>query len=290
MEHCLMSWKTKAYYGRFMKFFRDIYERSTQDNIMGLGAEMSYYFILSFFPFLIFLIAVLSYTNITSEDFIENLSVYLPPDIYAVVLEFIVDTVSKTSTALLSAGALATVWAASNGISVLLIGINSAYDLEETRPFWKIRLLSIFFTFAIALIYISSLVMVVFGGFIARKIRAFYILSSYLEYVWNFFRYLIPIITIFIVFVIMYYYMPCQKIGIKKVIPGAIFSTLSWMGISQLFSLYVTHFGTLAKAYESLGGILILLIWIYWCGVAIMMGAELNATLYYFKKKKRIRV
>jgi membrane protein len=73
-------------------------------------------------------------------------------------------------------------------------------------------------------------------------------------------------------------------------IPGAIFSTLAWMSISHLFSIYISNFGDIAEAYGSLGGIIILLIWIYWCGLAIMLGAEINATLYYFRKKKNNKV
>lgn len=282
-----MNRKSQVYVGKFRKFLRDFIDRAAVDDISGLGAQMSYYFILSFFPFLIFLIALLSYTNITSEDFITSLSDYLPPDIFEIVLGSIKDTVSSTNKAILSVGAFSAIWVASNAIEVLLKGINRAYDWKETRPFWKIKLLAIFFTIALSLVYVFSLITIVFGGLIAKKLNLFFELSEYLLNVWHFVRYSVPIITLFVVFLIIYYYMPSTKISLKKIVPGAIFSTLAWMSISHLFSIYISNFGSVAEAYGSLGGIIILLIWIYWCGLAIMLGAEINATLYYFRKKKK---
>lgn len=280
--------RLKLYFARFLRFFRNVLSRSAEDNIKGLGAQMSYYFILSFFPFLMFIIAILSYTTITGEEFISGLSAYLPPDIYQIVANSIRITVESRSAILLSFGALTTLWIASNAIRVLMRGINMAYDFEETRPYWKVKLLAVLFSLILAGVYIFSLVLIVFGALIARQLAALFQISDYFVYMWNFFRYITPIATIFIAFIIIYNYMPCKKIGIRKTIPGALFSTFSWMIISQIFSIYVNNFGATAEAYGSLGGIIILLVWIYWCAVAIMFGAEINSTLYYFRKKKGI--
>lgn len=282
-----MKRRLRLYYGKGVKLLKDLLRRSLEDNITGLGAQMSYYFILAFFPFLIFLIALLSFTRITSQDILGSLSAYLPADVYSIVISVVQETVKSTSTTLLSFGAIGTLWVASNAIEVLMIGINNAYDLTETRSFWKVKLLAFFFTIAIAMVYIFSLVMVVFGRIIAVKLFGFLAISQLLVYVWNVSRIIIPISTIFIVFMIVYNYMPSKRIGFKKVLPGAVFSTIAWMLISQIFSIYINNFGNYTRAYGSLGSIIVLLLWLYWCGITIMLGAELIASLYYFRAPKK---
>ena len=129
--------------------------------------------------------------------------------------------------------------------------------------------------------------MMVFGGLLATKVFSFFKLSAFALSAWHFIRVLLPIATILVFFLIIYHYMPAKRIGIKKILPGAIYSTIGWIAISQLFSLYIENFGSLAKAYGSLGGIIVLLLWLYWCGISIMLGAELNASLYYFRVRKK---
>lgn len=285
-----MKREIKLYYGRFIKLIKDIFDRAITDNFTGVGAQMSYYFILALFPFLIFLIAFLSYTKISSQDIILNLSNYLPPDVFNIINVAITNTIHSTNTTWLSVGALSTVWVASNGIESLIVGINNAYDITETRPYWKTKFLAIIMTFALATVYVFSLVMVVFGGLIINKIFLFVKISGIILYLVNVTRFVIPVGTIFIVFLILYNYLPARKIGFKKILPGAVLSTIGWMLISQLFSIYIEKFGTFAQAYGSLGGIIVLLLWLYWCGITIMLGAELNAALYYFRVPKRRRI
>lgn len=274
-------------YGKTVKLLKDVFIRSIEDDITGLGAQMSYYFILAFFPFLIFLIALLTHTRITGEDVLGSLSAYLPVNVYQIVLSVVHETVQSTSTTLLSFGVLVTLWAASNAIQALITGINKAYNFQETRSFWKIKFLSFLFTVALSLIYIFSLITIVFGGLIANKIFIFFKLPAFLTDLWNISRIVIPILTLFILFMIIYSYMPAKRIGFKKILPGAIFSTCAWMSISHLFSVYMNNFGNYTRAYGSLGSIFVLLLWLYWCGMAIMLGAELIASLYYFNTLKK---
>ena len=278
-----MKRRLTVYYGKTVRLLKNVFIRSIEDDISGLGAQMSYYFILAFFPFLIFLIALLSHTRITSEDIMGSLSAYLPADVYQTVLSVVNETVKSTSTTLISFGVLGTLWAASSAVEVLINGINKAYDFQETRSFWKIKFLSVLFTAALSLVYIFSLVMIVFGGLIANRIFVYFRLPPLLLDIWNISRIVIPIVTIFILFMISYNYMPAKRIGFKKVLPGAVFSTCAWMSISQIFSVYINNFGNYTRAYGSLGSIIVLLLWLYWCGITIMLGAELIASLHYFK-------
>ena len=228
-----MKRRLTVYYGKTVRLLKNVFVRSFEDDISGLGAQVSFYFILAFFPFLIFLIALLSHTRITGEDVLGSLSAYLPADVYQTVLGVVHETVTSTSTTLLSFGVLGTLWAASNAVEVLITGINKAYDFQETRPFWKIKLLSFLFTAALSLVYIFSLLMIVFGGLIANKIFIIIRLPPFLLDLWNISRIMIPTLTIFIVFMIIYNYMPAKRIGFKKILPGTVFSTCAWMSIND---------------------------------------------------------
>ena len=118
------------------EMLKDFYQRFQEHEVPALGAQLTYYLILAFFPFLIFLLTLLSYTPITSEEALNNLSRFLPADAYKVVIEVLRQTLSSSRQTLLSLGALFTIWASSNGINAVIRGINKAYDESETRPFW----------------------------------------------------------------------------------------------------------------------------------------------------------
>lgn len=273
---------------KFFKLTKTVINKSIHDEVMALGAQLTYYVLLSFFPFLIFLITLASYTPITNEDAIRSLGQYLPNDIYAMVSDTIHQTINSRSGALLSLGMIATIWSASNGISALIRGLNKAYEHKETRPFWKIKSLSIMFTFLLAIIFISSIIMLVLGEIIARNLFSFLGLSEFFYTLWRYTRYLFPSITMVFIFSIFYRFIPNRRLTWKGVIPGAIFSSIGWITISVFFSYYINNIASLSRMYGSIGSVIALLIWMYWSSIIILLGGQLNAVLYLSKKVSNI--
>jgi len=130
---------------KLIEIIKDIYTRSRDDDVPALAAQLTYYFILALFPFLIFLITLLSYTPITGEEAMNFFARILPPLAFNAVLDVVNEITASPRETFLSFGMIAALWASSNGMKAVIRGINKAYDQKETRPFWMVRLISLVF-------------------------------------------------------------------------------------------------------------------------------------------------
>lgn len=269
--------KIKRY--KYFQSILDFYNLNEQHEVFALGAQLTFYWILAIFPFLIFLITALSYTPISEDKSLANLSMFFPSSATTILLKTVHEIINSRSINLLSFSIIGTIWAASNGLNAMIKALNKAYGQKDDRPFWQIRLISILFTLALALVFTISLVMLIFGKVIAENIFNFLGVSILFKGIWNILQYVVPLLIMFGVFCILYAYSTREVIPFKKVLPGALFSTFGWILISKFFSYYINNFGDYSKMYGSLGGVIILLIWIYWSNLLILVGGELNASL-----------
>jgi membrane protein len=261
------------------QIIRNFYLRFQEHEIPALGAQLTYYLLLAFFPFLIFILTLLSYTTITSEQVLYDLSRWIPADALKVVREVVRQTLNSSRQTLLSLGALFSLWASSNGINAVIHGINKAYDEKETRPFWKVRGISIGFTLGLAVVIILALVLLVLGRQLGLALSAYLNDRSLYMTSWQLYRFAIPLLVMLVVFSFFYRYAPNKKISFREAIPGALFSSLGWLTTSSIFSFYVNRFDTYTRTYGSLGGIIVLLLWLYISSMVILIGGEINATL-----------
>lgn len=256
-----------------------MYHRFQEDEVTSLGAQLTFYLLLAFFPFIIFLITLASYAPVASDLPLDQLAALLPYEAYVQVRDIIEETIQARSHTLLSVGMIAALWASSSGVNAIIRGINKAYFEKETRPFWKVRGLSILFTLALALVIVSAFLMLVLGRIIGQalftELGAYYLFAD----VWRWVRYLLPLATMLLVFVLLYRFSPNRNLTLKEVVPGAVLASLGWVITSLAFAWYVEHFTDYARIYGSLGGIVILLLWLYLSSIIILLGGELNAVL-----------
>ncbi|NLI60907.1 MAG: YihY/virulence factor BrkB family protein [Clostridiales bacterium] len=271
---------------RFIRLLRQFYHGIMEDEVLALGAQMAYYLILSFFPFLIFLIALIGYSPISSQQALEGLLAILPDEAYILVRDTVVDIVDAKTGGLAPISGILSLWFASNGIGSIITGLNKAYDEVEGRPFWKVKLISIGFTLLLTLTIIFSFVLLIFGGVIKRQLIDGMELKPIYQGIWDTGRYIFISMVILLVFIGLYRFTPSRKMTWREVIPGAIFSTLGWLGASLAFAYYVDNFGNYSKFYGSIGGVVILLIWLYFSAVILLLGGELNAALAYTRESK----
>ncbi len=269
---------------KLLDIIKELYIRFIKDEVAALSAQLTYYLLLSFFPFLIFIITILSYTPIAHNEVLSNLSNFLPMETYKMVMSIINEILATRSTSLLSIGMIATIWTASHGINAIIRGINKAYNEQESRPFWKTKGMAIFFTIALAFAILFTFVAIVLGKLLGTKLFGFLGISSVFQILWSILRYAIPLTGLVLIFTFLYRYTPNCKVKFKGVLPGAVFSTFGWIIISIGFSYYVNNFNNFTKAYGSIGGIFVLLIWLYISSIIILLGGEINATLYFKKK------
>ncbi|ABN53386.1 MAG TPA: YihY/virulence factor BrkB family protein [Hungateiclostridium thermocellum] len=264
---------------KLIEIIKDIYTRSRDDDVPALAAQLTYYFILALFPFLIFLITLLSYTPITGEEAMNFFARILPPLAFNAVLDVVNEITASPRETFLSFGMIAALWASSNGMKAVIRGINKAYDQKETRPFWMVRLISLVAVIILAFTVIFSLALLLFGETAEKELFYHFRFPNIYRGVCTTVRFLLPVILMFCVFILLYMLTPSRRLSLKEVLPGSAFSALSWILVTTLFSLYINNFADFSKMYGSIGGIIALLVWLYWISIIIMLGGELNASL-----------
>ncbi|MBD2844654.1 YihY/virulence factor BrkB family protein [Paenibacillus sp. IB182496] len=271
----------------FGDFVQELYSRFQDDEVPALGAQLTYYLILAFFPFLIFLVTVIGYTQVSEQEVIDAIASFMPADSATMVTTILDEVRENGSGTLLSVGMLATFWAASNGINAIIKGLNKAYDEEENRPFWKVRGISLLSTVVLALIIITSMLMLIFGQVIGEQVFRLLNYPSGFDPVWTIAQYIIPLLIMVGVFMLLYKITPNRFLTFRDVLPGSLFATLGWIVTSLAFSFYVSQFGNYSKTYGSIGGIIVLLIWLYLSSIIILLGGEINAALAFIREGKR---
>lgn len=272
--------------GRLIRFIKAMYYRLLEDDILALGAQMAYYLILSFFPFLIFLMALVANSPISSQQVLGGLLGILPKEAYILVRNTVVEIVDTRAGSLAPVSGIFALWFASNGIGSIITGLNKAYDEKERRPFWLVKIISIIFTLLLSVVIIFSFILLVFGGVIKKQILDGMELEPFYQKLWDTGRYIFISSVIFLVFIILYRFTPSRRLRWREVMPGAVFATIGWLGTSLGFAYYVDNLSNYSRFYGSVGGVVVLLIWLYYSAVIILLGGELNAALAYEKKAK----
>lgn len=257
--------------------------RFSANNVPGSGAQLTYFLILSLFPFLMVLLNIVSYTPLGREDVILDMIQYMPTEIQDIIKTFHDDVVGSSSQGFLSIAAIAGLWTASTGVKAVINAINRAYDYAENRSFIKIKGMSLLFTIILILMIIIVFITLVAGELIGTLVSDFLGIEDLFITIWNYLRFIIPLLFMILTFALLYKYSPNidnrYSVPLKTTLPGAIFASLSWIVLSLLFSFYVSNFGNYAVTYGSLGGVIVMLVWLFISSIVIVLGGELNATL-----------
>lgn len=270
-------------------WFRTIklmYTRFSERDMTALGAQMAYYWILALFPLLLFLLAFLSFLNLSEQQFLDSFLPLLPESTAATVSSILQEATENKSQTMLSIGMLTTIWAASNGVNAIIKGLNKAFDVKENRPFWKVRGLSVLLTLGLAITILLAIGVLVFGRRISTIAHNY---SDVVEILWSPAAYVVPLLAILLVFIAIYYFAPNCRHRLRDTFPGALFTTIGWVATSLIFSIYVNNFSNYSATYGSIGGIIALLVWLYISSIIILVGGELNAVLLHVRKADKKR-
>jgi membrane protein len=243
--------------------------------LSSLSAQITYYLILSFFPFLIFLINLLSFTSLSSELLFTDFNALLPNDTGVLVKDLLVQTLQVKNKTLLFISMIISLWFASEGASAMILGLNKSYGVKETRNFLKLYFIALISTLGITMMIILEITMIIFGEIIGIYIFELIGEPNIFVIIWPFLRYTIPLVVMVIAFSLLYKYLPNKQLQLKSTIIGAVFATVGWVSISILFSFYVNNFADYGKLYGSLGGVIALIIWLKLSTLTILLGGEL---------------
>ncbi|MBM7601973.1 membrane protein [Virgibacillus halotolerans] len=260
-------------------FGKQVFQRIMEDDIFGRAAQLAYFFLLSLFPFLLFLLTLIGYFPIDEQSVIDLIATYAPAQIGDLLHANIDLLVNQQNGGLLSISIIGALWAASNGVNALIRAFNKAYGVKEDRSFIVARLIAMVLTIAMVAIIIIAFLLPIFGRMIGIYLFSLFGLSANFIAVWETLRWLISSIIFFIVFLALYKLAPNAKVTFGKVIWGALFATVFWQLVSLGFSYYVSTMGNYSATYGSLGAVIVLMIWFYISGIIIMIGGAINATI-----------
>ena len=260
---------------------RRTWTESVDDDVLGLAAQLSYYFFLALFPAILFLLALASFFplgNIT-DDVGRALGPIVSPQVLELIQEQMRRLANNDNSGLLTFGVAGAFWSSSAAIVSIVGALNRAYDIEEARPWWKVRLLAIGLTLAVAVVVLFAFSLVLVGPMLAQKLGTASGLGAPFEWMWMILQW--PLVFALVAFAIglLYYYGPDAEQDWAWITPGAVVATVLWLVISLLFKMYVSRFTDYEGAYGSVGGVIVVLLWFYVSGAAILAGAELNSEI-----------
>ena len=255
-----------------------------EDNLMSKAAEMSYYFLLAIFPFLFILTTVLGFMAGPGSAVLTAIEEYVrqvvPSSGYGLVIQTLHQVQTSAGAGKLSFGIIGTLWAASMGVSSIMDGLNRAYGVKEERPWWKIQLLAIALTLILGTFIVLALLLVLYGerlfGYAATRIGVFRAYSA----VWSIGQWVLIVIMVWFALAFIYRFAPdLRKNRWAHVTGGAVVGTVLWIGVSLGLRFYLHFFNTYQATYGSLGAVIILLLWFYLSGIAILVGGEVNSEM-----------
>ncbi len=266
------------------KIIKNLVKRCIDHDIGQLGAQLSYFSLLSLFPFIVYINKLITILNFSYDEITEYISLIFPANIAEFIFEYI-NIISETShTGLLSLGTVMLIYSASRIVRSMEKAINLAYEITEQRGFFTSIFRAMLFVacFGVTIILII-LTTVISKGFLANIFSRFGVtpdfLSSLLIVKWAVFA-----VAVFIAMALIYYLMPNKKIPLKTVFPGAAFCVVGFALLSLGFSIYVNVGLKYSVLYGSIGAVFLLLIWLYATGMIIVAGAELNCVIAKHRK------
>lgn len=261
-----------------------VYNEIAEDEVLDSAAQLAYYFLFALFPLLIFLTSIFGFIVGANDQLRNELFSYLgnvlPGSALDLVKGVIGEVSQSSSGGKISLGLLLALWAASSGLQAITQSLNRAYDVKETRPWWKLRLTSLGLTIGLALTIISALIIILFGGHFIDYAEQTLGFGAFLTTIWAIIQYVIALCFVLLGFALIYYFSPDLKDQHWFfVTPGSVVGVGLWLLISFGFRIYLSYFNSYSATYGSLGAVIILLLWLYFTGLAILIGGEINSEI-----------
>jgi membrane protein len=264
------------------RFFKRLWEEWNHDAITENGAALTFYGVLALFPFLIFLVALASYfiTPDVVDALLAQLSQVAPENVTRMIGNRLHELQQGSKGGLLSFGAIAALWSASSGMIALMNALNRAYDVKETRAFWKTRGIGLAATIVATAMSLVAMLSAVVVPAIANWIGG--PIGSAIDWL----RLPIAGFLMMVMWALLYRFLPNIKLPFKILTPGSIVGVLVWVAASWGFSQYVRHFGKYQVIYGAVGGVIVFLTWMWVSSQVLLLGAEINKILAPQEKRE----
>jgi membrane protein len=263
------------------QLFKQTYDETLADDVFNLAAQQAYYFFFALFPALLALISIASFFPI--ENLTGEISTMLqrvaPEDVTRIITDQIQKIGQTSAGGILTLAFFFTLWSSSSAVVAMCSTLNAAYDVTEGRPWWKVRLTAIGLTIGLAVFILVSMTLVIAGPALAEKIAEMMRLGPVFTWSWKILQWPVVFLLVVTAVAFVYYFAPDAEQDWVWITPGSVLATLLWVVASLAFRFYVTNFASYNETYGAIGGVMVLLLWFYVSGIALLVGAELNAEI-----------
>ena len=251
------------------------------DDLLNLAAQQAYYFFFALFPALLTFISIASFFPIENlvGEVVAALGRFAPPDVLRIITEQIKQISQSGHGGVLTFAFLLTIWSSSGAMVSIITTLNTAYDVTEGRPLWKVRLIAMALTLGMAFFILVSIALVLVGPTLGEQLAIKLYMGDAFKWAWWIIQWPVVFALVATGIGLVYYFAPDAEQEWIWITPGSAVATILWVVVSLGLKMYITYIGNFNETYGTLGGIIVLLTWFYLSGLAILTGAELNAEL-----------
>jgi membrane protein len=262
----------------------------SEDRLPDAAAMLTYYTLFALFPMAIFVIslALLVVPEAAIREAVEMATRTMPPELGGRVTEQVIAMQQSTAGGFALLSMLLALYGASRGALALGRALNAIFAVEDPRPWWRVQLTAVAVTVAVALLLVVALGLLVAGPWVGHFVADRFGLGAAFDWGWRLGRWLGAALLVLLIWAVLYKYLPYTRAPLRIFTPGALAGTLLWVGLSQLFALYVTNFGKYDKTYGALGAVVVFMTWIWLSNIALLIGAEINGVIAALRADSRI--
>ena len=274
---------------KLMRFIETTQNRITDSEMGTTSVVVAYYLLLSLFPLMIALGNLLPYLSIDPNTVLSYVQELIPNQIYDFIGPAIENLLTTSSGGLLSISALAALWSASQSINALQIAMNKAFGVDQRSNFIVVRAVS----FVIILLFMIAIVGVTMvfglGKIIPDFLQAIFKFQDNLIDTFQTVKWPVTIVALLFIMMLIYWLVPNAKVKLRSTLPGAIFATIGWMLLSQVFGLYARYFAAKIIGYQIIGSFIVLMIWLNLAATIIILGGIINAVVEEYVSGQEIK-
>lgn len=259
-----------------IKKIQDFTGQVSQKHVGAYAAQSAYFFVLSMIPIILLLLAIIQYTPVTKADVMTAVVNLFPEANMQDFMVGIVNEVYNQSKTVIPITAIVALWSAGKGVLAVSTGLNCAYELRETRNYVFLRIRASIYTILFIAAIVMALVLSVFGNnisiFVYHKIP---FLADTTDLIMRL-RTVISFVVMTGISLLVYHFLPNRKLPFRDLVLGSIFTSLGWLVISFIFSMYLTIFKGFSGLYGSMTAIILVMLWLYFCMYVMLLGGLIN--------------
>ncbi len=268
------------------KELRDFWHHVSVSHTKAYAAQSAFFLILGLIPCVLLLLIAVQFTPVTKADVIMAMTQVIPEEIMQGFFIGIINEVYTQSRTIIPLTAFVAIWSSGKGVLAINTGLNWAYKCEETRNYIVLRLRASLYMIGFIVITMFGLILPLFGNKLGLFLNHYFpVLEEIIKMVLGM-KMVVSFVIMFLFAMIVYRFLPNKKNEWKKQIPGAIFVSVAWIVISEVFSIYMTVSPNFGGLYGSMAAIILVMLWMYFCMYAILIGGHINS--FWEEKKKEI--